>query len=143
MKELHALVPKSGTHDLIDALAGRSEHAVFYARGDALDRRHAERLTGRPGISLFALSNDDHNAAKSIRDAGVLSSLLGAVGKPEAYREAITSLRRAMPQKRPSRPLAHGAVPFFAGRPRRRKLRDVLTRSSACCSARSGHAPVL
>jgi pimeloyl-ACP methyl ester carboxylesterase len=75
--------------DLLPLMRSRMPAAnsatVFAASGHRLDRLHAERLHGVPGVTVRLLDGDTHNVVKSLRDRGELPAIIaGADGATDS-----------------------------------------------------------
>lgn len=65
---------------LLPVNQGQTTYDIYYDRDCELDRIHAERLEGVPGITLCPRAGGDHEIAKAMRDRGELREVvLGAL----------------------------------------------------------------
>jgi pimeloyl-ACP methyl ester carboxylesterase len=54
--------------------------SVYAPAGHRLDRLHAERLNGTPGVSIHLLAGSSHNLVRGLRDSGVLPDIIAGTG---------------------------------------------------------------
>ena len=71
---------------LMKRMPAANSATVFAASGHRLDRLHAERLRGVPGVTIRLLDGDGHNLVRGLRDRGELPAIIagtdGATDSP-------------------------------------------------------------
>jgi hypothetical protein len=88
------------------------EYLVFYGENDRLDKTHSNRMMGlQKSLSVFEVAGGGHNAARLMRDSGILSRLydtmLSVDGRKDSslLLESIkkeNSIRQVLPPRSPT-----------------------------------------
>jgi acetyl esterase/lipase len=63
---------------LPDARRANTHYQVYFDESLLVDRRHAERLRGLPGVRLYRFGRGEHGLVRSLREAGALERMLRA-----------------------------------------------------------------
>jgi len=83
--------------------AASCAYCIFYGENDRLDGIHAERMKGLgQRVELFEVKGSGHNAARAMRDSGLLSVMLNQILNPRYYVDVndLISVIRADPSIR-------------------------------------------
>jgi pimeloyl-ACP methyl ester carboxylesterase len=68
---------------------------LFFGASSREDRAHAMRLAAEPGCHLFAVRDSQHQAARMLRDTGILARLFGMICDPAIRLQAMLDDLRA------------------------------------------------
>jgi|TARA_B110000495_G_scaffold203404_1_gene226923 hypothetical protein len=95
ISKIHEKIIESKYFDLknivSDSLDKKTRHMVFFGENEELDKNHAIRFLNNENFKIFMVKNTNHDAAKHLKNEGILDKILNSINTEEANFEDIIS----------------------------------------------------